>query len=118
MLFSKHFSTVCIHHFSIEKLDFSILLLAAKFSEGIHNPIAELKLAMAWQKLDYAQKYILTDRTISKWDVGLFIYFLFVLNYSKSYREMNFDELYSMHYVVVMSISLNYLLNMVHHWKN
>lgn len=48
----------------------SISSLAAKFSEGTHTPIAELKLAMAWQKIDYAQKYILTDRTISKWEVG------------------------------------------------
>ncbi|CAF1005183.1 unnamed protein product [Adineta steineri] len=60
------------HHGNLEDAILEALFNAAKFSEGIHNEqqcrVAELKLAMAWQKLDYAQKHILTDRTISKWE--------------------------------------------------
>ncbi|CAF1605995.1 unnamed protein product [Adineta ricciae] len=60
------------HHGNLEDAILEALFNATKFSEGIHNEqqcrVAELKLAMAWQKLDYAQKYILTDRTISKWE--------------------------------------------------
>jgi hypothetical protein len=32
--------------------------------------ISFFRSRQAWQKFDYAQKYILTDTTITKWAVG------------------------------------------------
>ncbi|CAF4339085.1 unnamed protein product, partial [Rotaria sordida] len=47
-----------------------IFFIAAKFSDDHierNHRTAELKLPIAWHKFNYAQKYLLTDTTISKW---------------------------------------------------
>ncbi|CAF3508465.1 unnamed protein product [Rotaria sordida] len=58
------------HHGNLEDAILESLFNAAKFSDD-HNEqnrrTAELKLAIAWHKFNYAQKYLLTDTTISKW---------------------------------------------------
>ncbi|CAF1071818.1 unnamed protein product [Rotaria sordida] len=58
------------HHGNLEDAILESLFNAAKFSDD-HNEqnrrTAELKLAIAWHKFNYAQKHLLTDTTISKW---------------------------------------------------
>ncbi|CAF1027358.1 unnamed protein product [Adineta ricciae] len=59
------------HHGNLEDAILEALFNATKFTNDNTNEqqcrVAELKLAMAWQKFDYAQKYILTDATVTKW---------------------------------------------------
>ncbi|CAF0835257.1 unnamed protein product [Adineta steineri] len=58
------------HNGNLEDAILEALFNAAKYSgddNDHHRRIAELKLAMAWHKFDYAQKHLLTDKTISKW---------------------------------------------------
>ncbi|CAF0814171.1 unnamed protein product [Adineta steineri] len=59
------------HHGNLEEAILEALINAAKFSgdnqDEHQSRVAELKLAMAWQKFDYAQKHILTDATITEW---------------------------------------------------
>jgi len=40
------------------------------------NLISFSRSRQAWQKFDYAQKYILTDKTIAKWAVGALCSFI------------------------------------------
>ncbi|CAF3552086.1 unnamed protein product [Rotaria sp. Silwood1] len=58
------------HRGNLEDAILESLFNAAKFSDD-HNEqnrrTAELRLAIAWHKINYAQKYLLTDTTISKW---------------------------------------------------
>ncbi|CAF3743491.1 unnamed protein product [Rotaria sp. Silwood1] len=58
------------HHRNLEDAILESLFNAAKFSDDFneeHRRRVELKLAIAWHKFNYAQKYLLTDTTISKW---------------------------------------------------
>ncbi|CAF1599127.1 unnamed protein product [Adineta ricciae] len=58
------------HHGNLEDAILEALFTAAKFTgdqNEQHQRTAELKLAMAWHKFDYAKQYLLTDTTISKW---------------------------------------------------
>ncbi|CAF4937544.1 unnamed protein product, partial [Rotaria sp. Silwood1] len=58
------------YHGNLEDAILESLFNAAKFS-GDHiernRRTVELKLAIAWHKFNYAQKYLLTDTTISNW---------------------------------------------------
>ncbi|CAF1309475.1 unnamed protein product [Adineta steineri] len=58
------------HGGNLEDAILEALLNATKFSGDNYDEqqcrMAELKLAMAWQKLDYTKKYILTDTSIAK----------------------------------------------------
>ncbi|CAF4288157.1 unnamed protein product, partial [Rotaria sp. Silwood2] len=58
------------HHGNLEDAILESLFNAAKFSDDSNEQNrrkVELKLAIAWHKFNYAQKYLLTDTTISKW---------------------------------------------------
>ncbi|CAF4050025.1 unnamed protein product [Rotaria sordida] len=58
------------HHGNLEDAILESLFNAAKSSDDHierNRRTAELKLATAWHKFNYAQKYLLTDTTISKW---------------------------------------------------
>ncbi|CAF3075043.1 unnamed protein product, partial [Rotaria sp. Silwood2] len=58
------------HHGNLEDAILESLFNAAKFSGDSNEQnrrTAELKLAIAWHKFNYAKKYLLTDTTISKW---------------------------------------------------
>ncbi|CAF4070734.1 unnamed protein product, partial [Rotaria sordida] len=58
------------HHENLEDAILESLFNAAKFSDDHierNHRTAELRLAIAWHKFNYAQKYLLTDTTISKW---------------------------------------------------
>ncbi|CAF0772753.1 unnamed protein product [Adineta ricciae] len=53
------------HHGQLEDAILEAVFNGAKFSGD--NLDEQMKLAMAWQKFDYAKKHILTDATISRW---------------------------------------------------
>ncbi|CAF3116093.1 unnamed protein product [Rotaria socialis] len=59
------------HHGNLEDSILEALFNAAKLSGNDSDEqktrVAELKLASAWNKLDYAQKHVLTANTITKW---------------------------------------------------
>ncbi len=56
--------------------------LAAKIIENKgEQRTTELKLAMAWNKLDRIQRNILTDKTISQWAVCFLIVMNLLLNF-------------------------------------
>ncbi|CAF3036069.1 unnamed protein product [Rotaria socialis] len=58
------------HRGNLEDAILESLFNAAKFSGDSneqHRRTMELKLAIAWHKFGYAHKYLLTDKTISKW---------------------------------------------------
>ncbi|CAF1054224.1 unnamed protein product [Rotaria sordida] len=58
------------HHGNLEDAILESLFNATKFSDDHierNRRTAELKLAIAWHKFNYTQKYLLTDTKISKW---------------------------------------------------